>query len=294
MHNSRYQSARPPGTTFVLQAKTTRRESRNSPTWTMLALFAFAIALALFASACGTTTATTNYATTPAATAPGEPLSPVAIAILLDKTASAPDYAVPAPTADAFSPLIELVRRHGGDFRAGEITERKPDAMIRLHLTPPPICLPAPLGDTTGNAFIDQQVMEEYETRKADYDHAHAEWQAAANQDTTRFQEDLQQLLAKPATALHTDIFDALHRAMWFLGEPQAPEQRPAHRYLLLLTDGRDNVHAASVTLPSDIRVLVVNGRGSIGALEPLRPLRFESLAAAVDFIVKTEAMAKE
>jgi hypothetical protein len=262
----------------------------------MLAVFALAlaIALALFASACTTTTASTTNATTPAATAPGEPLSPVAIGVLLDKTESAPEYGVPAPKPDEFSPLIEVVRRYGGDFRAGEITGRSPDTMVRLHVAPPPACPPAPLADTTGNAFIDQEAVESYETRKAAYDEAYSRWRVTADGDTTRFQQDLQRILAKPAIAKHTDIFDALHRAMWFLGEPQAPGQAPVHRYLLLLTDGRDNVHAAPVALPSDIHVLVVNGSGSLGALESLRPLRFESLAAAVDFIVKTESMAKE
>jgi hypothetical protein len=253
----------------------------------MLAVLALVIALALFASACTVTTA-------PAATSPGGPLSPVAIAVLLDKTASAPEYGVPAPKPDEFSPLIEIVRRHGGDLRAGEITERQPDAMVRLHLAPPPACPPAPLTDTTGNAFIDQEVLEDFDTRKAAYHEAYSRWQSTSDRDTTRFQEELQRLLAKPTTAQHTDIFDALRRATWFLGEPQASGQEPSHRYLLLLTDGRDNVHAAPVTLPSDVRVLLVNGRGSLGALEFLRPLRFESLTAAVDFIAKTETVTKE
>jgi len=294
MHNSRRHSALPLGATATVQAEGTRKQSRNSPTWVMLAVFALAIALALFASACATTTASSTSATTPAATAPGELFSSVAIGVLLDKTESAPEYGVPAPKPDAFAPLIKVVRQNGGDFRAEEITGRSPDAMVRLHVAPPPACPPAPLADTTGNAFIDQELVESYETRKGAYDEAYSRWRATADGDTARFQQDLQRLLAKPAIAKHTDIFDALNRAMCFLGEPQAPGQVLVHRYLLLLTDGRDNVHAAPVTVPSDIRVLVVNGSGSLGALQSLRPLRFESLAAAIDFVVKTESMAKE
>jgi len=289
MHTPRRHPSRPHGATSTAQTEATRRKTGAVPRLETLAALILAIALALFASACNSNT---NNTTTAIATC--EPLPPVAIGALLDKTESAPEYAVPAPKIDAFSPIINLVRARGGDFRVAEITGLSPDTMVRLRVAPPPTCPPSPLADTTGNAFVDQELIAAYETRKASFDGAYSRWQATADADTTRFQENLQRLLSKPASAKHTDIFNALNRAAWFLTEPQVPGQAPASRYLLLVTDGRDNVHAAPVNLPPDIRVLLVNGGASVGALESLHPLRFESLAAAVDFIVRTEAVTKE
>ena len=58
---------------------------------------------------------------------------------------------------------------------------------------------------------------------------------------------------------------------------------------LLLVSDGIDNRHQAYSGLPTDIKLLLVNGSASVGSLEKLNPIRFESVIAALRFIATSE-----
>ena len=246
----------------------------------------FILASLLVASSCTTAAITPN--------APAPPIAAVAIGALIDKTGSAPTFRVPQPGIDAFAPLIDLLRCRGGDLRICTINDHQPDAMIRLQVSPPPSNQPVQPEGTTGNPLRDREAQETYEAEKTKFDAQYKRWQTSVEGDVARFRVQLTRLLSEPATPPRTDISDAIRRADIFLSEPQPPGRPPAHRYLICATDGRDNVHASPVAMSSQARLLIVNSSGSLGSLESLRPLRFESLAAAVDFIQKSEIPEKE
>jgi hypothetical protein len=53
-------------------------------------------------------------------------------------------------------------------------------------------------------------------------------------------------------------------------------------------------MHSTPLTMTSGARLIIVNASGSVGSLESLRPLRFESMDAAINFVYKTELPEKE
>ena len=119
-------------------------------------------------------------------------------------------------------------------------------------------------------------------------------WEAAVERDTASFRSQLTQLLSEPPSAPRTDLAEAIRRADIFLAEPEPSGQPHAHRFLICATDGRDNVHAAPITMTSGAQFIIVNASGSLGSLDPLRPVRFESLAAAIEFVYTSEVREKE
>jgi hypothetical protein len=74
-----------------------------------------------------------------------------------------------------------------------------------------------------------------------------------------------------------------------FLAEDDAAWGGTASRWALLVTDGKDNVGEPAASLSSGARLVIVNGSGSTGELAPLNPMPFESLDAAVRYLIAQE-----
>jgi hypothetical protein len=188
------------------------------------------------------------------------------------------------------------------ESRTGRLAHQFLDYLLRLagkaHFRIAPIiatwCVLKDAFFTTGNPLRDREAQEVYEAEKRKFDAQYKGWQTSVEGDVARFREQLTRLLSEPATAPRTDISDAIRRADVFLSEPQPPGRHPTHRYLICASDGRDNVRASPVAMSSQARLLIVNSSGSLGSLESLKPLRFESLSAATDFIQESEIPEKE
>jgi hypothetical protein len=95
--------------------------------------------------------------------------------------------------------------------------------------------------------------------------------------------------LQEPAKDKTTDISSALDRAELFLNEPGAVWPTETHRLIILNSDGIATTNRQPVEIKSGARLLLINGSGSLGTLEPLHPLRFESKQAALAYIAATE-----
>lgn len=78
-------------------------------------------------------------------------------------------------------------------------------------------------------------------------------------------------------------------RSDLFLSEPTT-YGKAARNVIIVVSDGIDDVNVAPPPpLASHADLLVVNGVGTTAYLEPLKPLRFESLDAALRFAVAEE-----
>jgi hypothetical protein len=109
------------------------------------------------------------------------------------------------------------------------------------------------------------------------------------NQRIDAFMEAARPRLQEPAKDKATDISSALARAELFLNEPGAVWPAETHRLIILNSDGIATANRKPAEIKSGARLLLINGNGSLGMLEPLHPLRFESKQAALDYIAATE-----
>lgn len=213
---------------------------------------------------------------------------PLALATMFDQTASANSTRTEQPNLPELMPLIERIKRSGGELAMGLIRDRSNRPLLRLRIEPPPIAPNRP--SNGGNTYEVARRLDQYDADYREFQYKYDIWQQTANERIKVFVEALRALLAQPANARRTDLFNALARADLFLSEASlgfGTTTRPL-KMILLVSDGKDNVGAKIPAMRSNARIIVVNGVGSLGSLERLNPppLQFESFEAAVRFIV--------
>lgn len=211
-------------------------------------------------------------------------LNPVKIAVMLDKTGSMDEARTPQTESKDFDPLMDLLLKGGGEFALGVIRDTTDIPLARLYIEAPPIPPTAPSEE--GNRFVVADRMDIYQKELASYKKQIAKWENEAKEKISTFRNKLRMLAIMPINAPNTDLYGAVERAELFLSEPDMSWPRPPRRYLVLETDGLDNVQKKPIVVRSGAKIIVVNGTGSLGALAPLNPTRFESLEAALRFVV--------
>jgi len=197
---------------------------------------------------------------------------PFRVALLVDQTGSANWTRTPQLGSEDLEPLIELVKRCGGELGLGLIRDQSNRSLVRLRLERPP------------EATADANPLRALKTRPLD-EQRRQQWEAESTEQIRRFREAAALLLGQPANARCTDVWGAVLRADLFLAEEDGAWGAELSRWAVLVTDGQHNCGGAPVRLRSETRVAVVNGSGSLGGLELLRPLRFESPEAAFRYV---------
>ncbi|MGQ9635818.1 MAG: hypothetical protein ACUVXB_16460 [Bryobacteraceae bacterium] len=199
--------------------------------------------------------------------------APVRIALLLDQTGSANWTRTPQLRPEDLEPLIELVKRCGGELGLGLIRDQSNRSLVRLRLEQPP----EPPG--AANPLRAVKARPAYEKRRR-------QWEAETAEQIGRFREAAARLLAQPADARCTDVWGAVLRADLFLAEEDGAWGAELSRWAVLVTDGQHNCGGEPVRMRSQARVAVVNGSASLGSLAALKPARFESPQAAFRYLI--------
>ncbi|MBS1790504.1 MAG: hypothetical protein JST85_22475 [Acidobacteria bacterium] len=221
----------------------------------------------------------------------GKPDAPIRIASMIDKTGSANQTRTQQPGADSFKPIIERLHKSGGELSVGLIRDNSNRPLLRLRIDTPPTAPVKPNDDKEDYADVLAEKQDEYDKKLRAYKREYLAWEQETERRVAQFTTDLQPLLDQPANAKRTDVFNALFRADLFLAEQEVGFKEPAQKFILLNSDCKDNIgaRAKKLTLRSDAQLLVVNGVGSIGPLERFKPKLFESLDAAMRYVVKEE-----
>jgi hypothetical protein len=221
------------------------------------------------------------------ATTPGPKCAPVKIAILHDKTESTSWTRTPTLTFDDLAPVIELCGQCGGELAFGLIRDQSNRSLVRLRLEAQP---PEPqAAELPRNRFKAAQVKAEQERKRKEYEAQYDEWLGEMQARVAEFRAAVEPLLSSNADAGRTDIWGAAMRADSFLAEDDASWGQKTHRWAVFVSDGQANVQTPFAPMRSQAKVLGVNGSASLGVLERLNAMRFESPKAAFDFIIATE-----
>lgn len=206
--------------------------------------------------------------------------APVRIALLLDQTGSTTWTRTPQLRSEDLEPLIELIKRCGGELGLGLIRDQSNRSLVRLRLERPP--------ETP-------EVVNPLRALKARplYEQRRKQWEAESAEEIRRFREAAALLLGQPANARCTDVWGAVLRADLFLAEEDSAWGAELSRWAVLVTDGQHNCGGEPVRMRSQAQVAVVNGSASLGSLAALKSSRFESPQAAFRCVVQA-VMQKE
>ncbi len=221
--------------------------------------------------------------------------SPLRICVLQDKTGSSLETRTPLITEDQLEQLTHLCFGAGGEVTFGIIRDESNQLFVRFTLEPPPhqpVRATVHVENPIAFEAADRKAQQEYDEASVTYNKTFAAWQNTAKERERTFLGDVRQLLASAPDARHTDINGGVGRADLFLAEDDNAFRGPTHRYLVIVSDGEDNVRRPAPTFTSGATVIVVNGVGSVGTLAPLHPHRFENIGAALNFITSKEAAA--
>lgn len=213
-------------------------------------------------------------------------LVPALYAVFDDKSGSVKSARITPLREEDLGSLIDTMRLTGGELAFGLIGESTNRPLSRLRIPVPP---PRPTKRDVQNAFeraeqdaLFQEQLEKYEGDMRD-------WKADVDRRVSAFLDAVRPRLQEKATAKSSPINAALTRSELFLNEPVTAWPNAPHRYIILNSDAIDTTKSPRVTLKSGTTLVLINGSGSLGILESYKPLRFESVQAALDHITATE-----
>jgi hypothetical protein len=219
--------------------------------------------------------------------------NPLLILVWLDQTPSRYSNGVPQATVVDFEPLLQVLEQNGGELAVGAIRDMSNRPLIRCHFDEPPISN-AQEPDRTANVFARQQATKKYARALHDDVARVTEWLGRNAKLRSGCRTALSNAVAKTTDAPRTDMNGALLRTKLLLDEPQTSWSLPPQRYAVMITDGIGNVNGPAPDSLGETKLLIVNSAGSLGTLEGLRPLRFESIASAFRFVLDDSAVLKQ
>lgn len=211
--------------------------------------------------------------------------APLVVGLFVDKSASGTTHRTPQPTFDDLAPLADAVAIRGGILALGMIDGGK-DTLYRLEVTPPDeLCPPEP--DWHRNPLIRRGQQRDYDRAVRAVQQREATRLQRVVAKRAAFRDQVEDALAAPADYTHTDFWGAFRRSRLLHQERRIWDRAPT-RITLFVSDGiHDDAGSAVVTAPTDTdaALILVNGTPVDPALEPFRPLQFESVSAAVQYI---------
>jgi len=208
----------------------------------------------------------------------------VRIAFVQDKSQSARND-VYQLRPDELRETAGLLIRCGGELAIGTVGEHSGEPLTRWPVdspVPPPT---PPDEDQTPITFaLDEDAYRtDLAAWQADEDRRVRNARASFDEFLSRVAAVLAQRPDQPVTPLWT----ALTRADSFLAEPEVARIR-SHRYLVLSSDGRNNVGTPE-PLTSGAQLFISNGRRAVNALDGLDFIVVENPASAFRHIIDLE-----
>ena len=225
---------------------------------------------------------------------PLQALSPLRLVVLIDMSASM-DNRTPPFTAEHFDYLIQMIKGRGGEIAVGGIADSSEEPFCRLRLEIPPVAPKRPQGVNKGASPFEQRAaLKDYKRAQAYYERRLAYYTKITKQRSEQFRSEIATFLKRPRNAKTSNLTQALVRGCIVLGEPVAGYRRAPVNIVLIHSDGQHVSHttiapeAASVPLPANSQILLVNGTSSLASLTYLQGqnLRhFEALQPALTYV---------
>ena len=220
------------------------------------------------------------------ATTPDRTRNPVRIVFEQDKSGSASATLTAQLSENDFIVPIDVLRCVGGELGVGVVDNSSKKSFVRLRIEPPPS---SPSPSDASNVFVRANEDASYQQRLNDYNKDLEKWTAETDKRVKTFLAQVAEVLKQSPTAKRTSVWNAIARADLMLNESDATWPHPTHRYAVLNSDCQETAHTKPVEVKSGAQWIVVNGAGSVGVAEAMKPERFENPAAAFEFIKAKE-----
>lgn len=252
-----------------------------------VALFAFTIFFVTGCSVPGSTSSSATRNDSETVTS----RQPVKICIVPDFSRSMRGTHTAQLQAEDLAPLVELLQQTGGEIAVGVVAEDDLP-LLRLRIDPRPARPTTP--PRTDDAPEWARRINEYRAQLARYEQEDAQWQRIVAPRIDVFNRELSSLLARERNEMRSRVLEAVSRADLFLNVDDRAWGQPTRRYLILVSDGIDDVGTPRrprqiPALRSGATLFIVNGTGGSGSLSHLNPQNVESVSDAIRDIIARE-----
>jgi hypothetical protein len=222
---------------------------------------------------------------------------PLQIVLAFDKTGSRTSNKIPDINIDQMRTIALGILQRSGDLRTTSICTDSDKAMPRLYVETAKSAPVTPIQTETceSNVFAKAKLQEEQQVKLAAYQQQKnvydQQQQSKAKADQARVDKllaEVKPMLEKPEGCTASDMVGIVNRANLALQEPPATGAPKPRRVLFLITDGEHNATKDSKvpTLDAQTELVIVNGGKGAGIFEPLKPVKFDSIDAAIAYIL--------
>ena len=236
---------------------------------------------------------------------------PLRLALVLDRSGSMHDHLITPFAEQHLASLLDLVSVHGGEVAIALVCDDSNQPLLRFKTPQPPQLMgeafnnppePPPPDENTINALQRPEARRSYETARARYEELKAEDEQrlqtfeealAAHQNEAQtaaevFLKSITPALEEPPACMETDLHGALHRQALFFSEETTFEPS-SRRVLIVVSDGLDTIGNPPADFGEQPELILVNGSGSEGVFKDSSHKAFESLDAAIAFLVHSQ-----
>lgn len=216
--------------------------------------------------------------------------APLKVVVLQDKSGSVDSTRTPRVTMSQFDALVSAVRERGGGIAFGFIDDESNESFTVMRVDAPR-AVPTDPG-REGNPFKVAEAVAKYKKELGEFEKNERQRQSAADQQVEAFKARVGSLLEDAGRSGATDVYGGLNRADLYLaevGDTYSSDAQP-QRFMILISDGLDNMRRPVGALRSRSQIILVNGSANIGVMKDYTPLRFEGIDSAFLYVTKSAA----
>lgn len=217
-------------------------------------------------------------------------LNPIVIGVALDQTGSMRWSGITALTIDEFKPLIARLSDCGGEIGITFVRADSAKQIERLRFTELPV-IPNKRDKTPNEEDYEYADYEDaYNLELNDWREKVQKQKSVQQPEIDKYFEVLKPLLAAPPNG-NTDFWTSVNRLDVFLNEGNASWNVKPHRYLVIYSDGEDNIGKEKHSFKSDAHVIWVNANASGKSMKDFPYQRVESFQSAIREILAKEGV---
>ncbi|HEX2092818.1 MAG TPA: hypothetical protein VHG28_10465 [Longimicrobiaceae bacterium] len=208
---------------------------------------------------------------------------PIETGLVIDRSGSIDTSGAEKPDTQNLKPFAELLKRCGGKLWVSIVGGGKRATGVGIPAPP----LPADRSYIEDHDWTIGRIREEHARLDAEDSLAHTQWALAAQDSMNRFWTRLEGLLEAPVDRSRSPICDAVcdmdHDLLGH--DPEVRRENP--RWMVLISDGNDNVRSGSCEpVREPTRVVLVKNNDDPADLSRLRPVIVHSIQEAADTIL--------
>lgn len=214
----------------------------------------------------------------------------VKVILIDDASGSTPDHGIKRTTKENLLPIIEELKKRGGEFAFCMIDENAYDMpLVRISLQPLPEDPLKPERSKSEAAYIYNRRMAEYVKIKNEYDARNAEYLKKTTAKIDAFWEEAKKIFEKNNTHF-SDVWGAINIGDRFLAEPIKSDPQ---RFMIINSDCLHNTKTVLEPMKSNAQVFIINTSGINTKIKEIRQLpnvrNYSSLDVAIGEMLDTD-----